>query len=231
MNNQTAENTITILLVEDNAGLSDATSRILMRSGYTVSVAENLARAREQLAETDPDVILLDVMLPDGDGFEFCREIRDRTRAHIIFITAKSEHKDMLRGLTGGGDAYITKPFHASEMLAKIGAAVRRRNFERDSERSHTLGVLTLDCVSARAYVGGEDLLLKPKEFSLLHLFVLHENQALSAEYIYETVWKEPMHGGTGTLRYHISNLRKKISDSGYTIMAVKGGSYCLEPV
>ena len=229
MDNQKPENGISILLIEDNAGLSDATSRILMRSGYTVHVAGDLRSARELLAEMEPDVILLDVMLPDGDGFEFCREIRDRTRAHIIFITAKSEHKDMLRGLTGGGDAYITKPFHASEMLAKIGAAVRRRNFERDSERCYTLGALTLDCVSARAYVGGEDLLLKPKEFSLLHLFVLHENQALATEYIYEAVWNEPMHGGTGTLRYHISNLRKKIEDSGYTIAAVRGGGYCLE--
>ena len=110
-------NSGTILLVEDDADLNNANRRALELMRHTVHAALTLAQARAILDTTEPDVILLDVMLPDGDGFAFCREIRERTQAHILFLTAKAEHEDLLNGLAIGGDDYITKPFHVRELL------------------------------------------------------------------------------------------------------------------
>ena len=120
----------TILLVEDNAELNDNNARALRMLDYEVHSALTLAEARAWLGENEPDVILLDVMLPDGDGIDFCAEIRDaplRTEAHILFLTARTGHEERVRGLAEGGDDYISKPFHPGELLARVEAAMRRR--------------------------------------------------------------------------------------------------------
>ena len=156
----------TVLLVEDNPDLNSVNRRALELRRYSVHVATTLAEAREWLKEAEPDVILLDVMLPDGDGFGFCREIRARTQAHILFLTAKAEHEDIVAGLAAGGDDYITKPFHAQELLARVEAAMRRREIVIPL-RTVAKGRLELDLVSSRAYVDGIDLMLAPMEFGL----------------------------------------------------------------
>ena len=124
----------TVLLVEDNAELNANNTRALKMLDYEVHPALTLAGARNWLGNNEADVILLDVMLPDGDGIDFCAEIRGlpiQTAAHILFLTAKTEHADRVRGLAGGGDDYITKPFHPEELLARVEAAMRRRNMSR----------------------------------------------------------------------------------------------------
>lgn len=125
------DNKDTVLLVEDNVELNANNARALKMLGYEVYPALTLAEARVWLDRNEPDVILLDVMLPDGDGIGFCAEIRGaplRTAAHILFLTAKTGHADRVRGLADGGDDYITKPFHPEELLARVEAAMRRRN-------------------------------------------------------------------------------------------------------
>ncbi len=117
-----------VLLVEDNKELNTGSARALTMMGYEAYQALTLAEAREHLAKIEPDIILLDVMLPDGDGMDFCAEIRDTTRAHILYLTGKADRADIVDGLAKGGDDYITKPFNPDELFARIDAAMRRRS-------------------------------------------------------------------------------------------------------
>ena len=134
----------TILLVEDDESLNISNRRALDLAGYRVLTALTLNEARAHL-DAQPDVILLDIILPDGDGIDFCEEIQRRVSAHILFLTAKSEQEDRIRGLRSGGDDYIAKPYLLEEMLARVAAAVRRR--KRLAEQS-ACRPLTLDTVA-----------------------------------------------------------------------------------
>jgi len=225
MENAMLENQGTILLVEDNVDLNNANRRTLELRHYSVHAAFTLAQARECLNQTEPDIILLDVMLPDGDGFEFCNEIRGKTQAHILFLTAKTEHEDMVRGLTTGGDDYITKPFHAEELLARVKAVMRRRKMDIPLKRI-TRGRLSIDFVSDQAFVDGKDLLLSQKEFSILCLLVQNEGNVLGAEHIYESVWGQPIGNDKNAVQVAISRLRGKIKPAGYGISVIRGSGY-----
>ena len=229
--NSQLQNRATVLLVEDNAGLNDANTQALKLRGYTVVTAENLAEARARLAEVQPDVILLDVMLPDGSGFDFCEEIRGKTNAYILFLTALASHEDMVQGMTGGGDAYITKPFHPEEMLVKVDAAIRRKDIEKAPVKTLSLGNLSLDIVSGQAYVDSVDLLLTKKEFSLLLVFAQNEGVILNTEYLFSQVWNLPIFVYDLTVRKHISALRNKL-DAGncsHTVTTFYGKGYCFK--
>ncbi|NLO83889.1 MAG: response regulator transcription factor [Clostridiales bacterium] len=216
-----------ILLVEDNHELNIANSRVLRLRGYEVLTALTLQEAREKLSQAQPDIILLDVMLPDGDGFAFCKEIRDTTKAHILFLTAKSEPHDLIQGLSNGGDDYITKPFHPEELLARIAAAMRRRDMvSQENVKIIQKGSLVLDIVASRASLDDVDLSLTPREFSLLMLLVQNEDQILSAEIIYEKVWKANLHGDKNAVQAAISKLRHKLEHTGYIINFQRGRGY-----
>ncbi len=214
-----------VLLVEDNTELNDNNARALKMLGYDVYGALTLAAAREYLAGNDPDIILLDVMLPDGDGMDFCGEIRGSTRAHILFLTAKTEQADILRGLALGGDDYITKPFHPKELHARAEAVMRRRSMSM-AEQIIKKGALTLDVVAAQAYVEDTDLLLQPREFALLLLLAQNEGEIMDAETLYEKAWGRPLAGDRNTLQVTVSKIRKKIEPAGYDIAVVRGKGY-----
>ena len=217
----------TVLLVEDNMKLNELNRRVLADEGYEIYAALTLAQAKALLEHVTPDVILLDIMMPDGDGMDFCAGIRDITDAHIIFLTSRSEHKEKLRGLALGGDDYLTKPFMVDELIGRVAAAMRRRTMAQSPAKIMIKGNLTIDPVASQVFLNGEDLLLKPKEFSLLYLFILNEGKVISADLVYEKVWKAPLNDNTGSLRVQISSLRKKLEGSGYTISFNQGDGYC----
>ena len=221
----------TVLLVEDNEKLNESNRRALELKGYSVLTALTLQEARVHLKNCDPDVILLDIVLPDGDGIHFCGEIFDSVTSHIIFLTAKAEQEDRIKGLEYGGDDYITKPFKLEEMLARVGAAMRRREKEAKKlpVQTVTRGPLTLDVVANRALLYGVDMGLKPKEFSLLFVLVQNEGRDISTKELYETAWHLPANDDTRTLWQHISKLRKKLSTSDdglFSIESVYGAGY-----
>ena len=218
-----------VLIVEDDKLLSLGNRRALETEGYKVFTALTLAQARELLSRFDLDVILLDVKLPDGSGFDFCREIRESSGAYIIFLTSVTESSGELEGLLAGGNDYLRKPYGIALLRERVKNAVRHRR-DASAERLFK-GNLTLDIVASQALVDGADLLLKPKEFALLRLFMQNENRTLSAGHLYEQAWKAPMSGDDRTLRKHISELRNKMSDEDcdYTIRAVYGRGYCFE--
>lgn len=225
------ENKGVILLIEDNAELNDSNSRALRLRGYDVLSALTLKDAREWLREREPDVILLDVMLPDGDGFDFCAEIRPKTSAHVLFLTAKTEHEDMVRGLKGGGDDYIVKPFHPEELLARIDAAVRRRKMDKTLQQIIKKGTLVLDIIATQAFIEGEDLNLQTKEFLLLLLLVQNEGNVITTEDLYSKIWGRPMAGDKTAVQKAASRLRKKLDAAGYTVRSVYSKGYVFEPV
>ena len=215
-----------ILLVEDNEQILYGNKRMLKRRGYDVMTALTLHEAREHMEASKPDVIVLDIMLPDGSGLDFMREFRKTSNTPILLLTGLTTPEDIVRGLTDGGDDYLTKPYDFEVLLARIAALLRRA--ERLPEML-TKGALTLDIVSGQAHCNGENLLLTQKDFALLILFVQNEEKTMSVEYLYEKVWKSPLNGDTQAIKSAVSRLRKKLDGSGYTISSIRGEGYLFE--
>lgn len=201
-----------ILLVEDNEQLNETNRRYLELAGYEVKTAYSLAEARAALSESDPDVILLDVMLPDGDGVDFCREIYDETDAQIIFLTAKASEEDQVKGFEAGGSVYLTKPYSLKVMVSVVESALRKREAKRDQlPKLLKIGDLRLNLPSALASWRDTDLLLSKKEFAILLLLSEHYGKPVSPEFVYETVWKAPLGNDKNSLWRQISSLKRKL--------------------
>ena len=218
-----------VLLVEDNKKLNEINRRALENAGYATYAAFTLAEAREHVSQLSPEVILLDVAMPDGCGFDFCAEIREATDAHILFLTSRREHDEKLRGLQLGGDDYITKPYKLSEMLARVAAAVRRRGMDKSLLNTIEMDSLTLNVCTSTAFIDGKDLALSQKEFCVLLCLVQNAGNILDAETLFENAWNQPMNGDKSALQITISRLRKKIKPSGYGIDCIRGNGYALE--
>jgi len=215
-----------ILLVEDNLKILEANRRIFEDDGHTVLTADTLQKAWNHLKTIEPDVIVLDVVLPDGNGFDFIMELRESCDATVLFLTAKDERTDKLRGFRAGGNDYITKPYDIDELRERV------INFLRLTRRPPPrlkLGVLELDVAASMAFVNGGDLSLSPKEFALLRMFAQNEGTTMSAEYLYEKIWKAPMVEDTQAVRASVSRLRTKLAGSGYTITSQRNEGYCFK--
>jgi DNA-binding response OmpR family regulator len=203
-----------VLLVEDNMKLNIANQNMLKLLGYDVTIAVCLSEAQKALQNPLPDVIVLDIMLPDGNGLDFLLELRETpATAHIpvIILSALGKLDDRVRGLSTGADDYLAKPYEYKELAARIEALLRRAARVSDTIQK---GSLKLDILAGHAFLNGKDLLLAKKEFSLLLLFVKNEGKALSPEYIFEAVWKQPMGDDDNALKKAISRLRKKMESS-----------------
>lgn len=219
----------TILLVEDDLDVLRTNRRILEREGYTVLCADTLQAARACLGNGRPDALVIDILMPDGSGLDFCTEIRAATPAPILFLTALDEKSEIIEGLVAGGSDYITKPYDVDEFLARVKAQLRLAALNRTaSDRRLVRGPLVLDLLAQRAYLGGRDLLLTHKEYALLLLLMRNEGQTIPAESLYQAVWHLPMVGESRSLRKHVSTVRRKLEDgsSGYTIHSVYGKGY-----
>lgn len=201
-----------ILVVEDEQAIAEPLAENLERDGFTAEVASTLAEAREAYRRRAPDLILLDVMLPDGDGRDLCRDIRKESDIPIIMLTARGEEVDRVVGLELGADDYVVKPFSARELTARIRAIMRRG---RLAERRGVLevGALHLDPASRTVTKNGVQVDLAAREFDLLHLLMANAGQVVRREHIMDEVWDPHWFGPTKTLDVHISWLRKKIED------------------
>jgi len=218
-----------ILLVDDNKDIQKLNKEMLERRGdYEVRLAMNLAEARQQTAERRPDLIILDIMLPDGSGLDFIKELRSRNDEKdipVLLLTALGESVDVIKGLDTGADNYLSKPYNNAVLLAHIESLLRRTS---RVPKTLTKGSLTLDIIAGRAFIDGRDLLLTQKEFAVLLLLIQNEGRVISAETIYSNVWKQDADTDTNTLKATISNIRKKIEPSGCTIDASRGKGYIL---
>ena len=214
-----------VMLIEDNEKLNIVNTRALKAEGYQVQVAACLKDARDLLKVNDPEVILLDIMLPDGDGLVFCDEIRSRTKAHIILLTAKREHETLIQGFSLGADDYIKKPYKLDELLGRVASAMRRHEMNKN-EQYVFMGNLTLDTIAMEGMVDGKPLGLAPKEFALLQMFIRNEDVILEPEYLYNKVWLAPLNGDKAALKIAVSKLRRKLARADCKIDAVREQGY-----
>jgi DNA-binding response OmpR family regulator len=215
-----------ILLVEYNNKIQEANKNMLIRrGGYNIRLANNLAEAWKQFSEDEPDIIVLDIMLPDGSGLDFLERLRQDTDIPVLLLTAPGEPGDTVKGLQAGGDDCLTKPYDNDELLARIESLLRRASRPLKKLKK---GLLTLNMISGMAFVNGRDLLLSRKEFAVLLLLAQNEGKTVSPEYLYREVWGLPMNDNR-TLKKHISELRKKLENktSGCEITNVRGEGYC----
>jgi DNA-binding response OmpR family regulator len=215
-----------ILLVEDDKKILEFNKELFEENGFAVLTATTVAEAREQLGGTDISLIVLDVMLPDGSGFDFLAGLRASSRIPVLLLTAKGGLPDKLEGFKSGADDYLSKPYDYEELLARANALIRRADYTQEQV---AFGRLTLDINSGRAYFGGNDLMLRQKEFALLLLFAQTKGRALRGEYIYERIWKQPIGNDRNTLQTTISRLRAKLADTGLDVYYERGGGYSLE--
>jgi two-component system, OmpR family, response regulator RegX3 len=207
-----------LLIVEDEDAIAEPLAEGLRREGFDV---ERVATGQAALEAAEPDLVLLDVGLPDMDGFSVARELRARSAVPIIMVTAKGEEVDRVVGLEIGADDYIVKPFGFRELLARIRAVTRRTN-ERPAPRSARIGSLELDVRGRRASVDGHELDLTPKEFDLLALLAREPGTVVSRAEILQEVWQTTWFGSAKTIDVHVAALRKKLGDPSW-IETVRG--------
>jgi DNA-binding response OmpR family regulator len=223
-----------ILVVEDDEAIGRGLAQALAGQGYTVRWAPAGSDALREATEETPDLVLLDLGLPDLDGLEVCRRLRalspDTT---IVMLTARGAEIDVVVGLDAGADDNVTKPFRLAELLARVRAHLRRAEPVGPTGRL-TVGGLELDMGSHRMWVAGHELALRPKEFDLLALLMGEAGRVVGRERIMSEVWDEHWFGSTKTLDMHISALRKKLLDAGDVpnrLSTIRGIGYRLEPL
>lgn len=212
-----------VLLVEDDDAIADALVTGLSRQGYTV---RRVRTASEALEAPEPDLVLLDLGLPDLDGQEVCRRLRQRSRVPLIVITARSDEIDRVTLLDLGADDYVVKPFGFRELAARIRAVLRRARPEPAAEVQH-LGPIELDRRRRRVTVAATEIQLTPKEFDLLAFLAEEPGAVLTRDEIIRSVWDEHWWGSTKTLDVHIASLRRKLGDRRL-IETVRGVGYRL---
>ena len=212
-----------ILCVEDNEQIQMFNKLHLEAKGFAVRLATTLADARDEMILAPPDLIILDIHLPDGNGLDFLTELRDTSNIPVIVLTNNKEDVDIIKGFASGCDDYVPKPYTFPVLYAHIEGLIRRVGLVPDIL---TKGKLRLNPQAGQATLSGEDLLLAQKEYSLLLLFMQNEGKTMSAEYIYEKVWAQPMIGDKNSVQSAVSKLRKKIALSGYDITIQRGQGY-----
>ena len=209
-----------LLLVEDEDAIAEPLAEGLRREGFVV---ERVATGAEALAAGEPDFVLLDLGLPDTDGFSVCRELRSRSSVPIIMVTAKGEEVDRVVGLEVGADDYVVKPFGVRELVARIRAVSRRTGDRQATARPAVrIGPLELDTRSRRVLVDGQEIDLTPKEFDLLALLASDPGAVVSRARILQDVWETTWFGSAKTIDVHVAALRRKLGHPSW-IETVRG--------
>ena len=221
-----------VLIVDDEEEMRDLISMYLQNSGYRTSEAEGYEQLQDEFLKDEkdePDLILLDIMLIGMDGFEICGKIREKSNVPIIFLSAKGEEWDKVKGLRLGADDYIVKPFSPGELVARIDAVLRRSVSNKHAAVMEH-GDFLMDEEQRKLTVGGDQVLLTYKEFELLKVMMKHPGKVFSREALLEKVWEMAYQGGLRTVDTHIKTLRMKIGEeAGRYIQTVWGCGYKFE--
>jgi DNA-binding response OmpR family regulator len=233
----------TVLVVEDEKALRETLAYSLKKEGYEVKTAADGRQAVDAARQFHPAMIVLDIMLPELDGFEVCRILRREMTAPILMLTARDDEIDRVVGLEVGADDYLTKPFSMRELLARVKAQLRRsRLHQEELEKSRAaapavqdvfeFGNLVVNRTRAEVTLDGKPLLLKPQEYQLLLFFAEHKGQMLSRDFVLERVWGWDYTGDSRTVDVHVRWLRQKIEldpSNPQRIVTVRGGGYRFE--
>jgi two-component system, OmpR family, response regulator RegX3 len=227
-----------IFVVEDEESFVDALEIGLAREGFTVSVARDGFEALAKFDQVNPDLVLLDVMLPRVTGIEVCRQLRKKSNVPIIMVTAKSSEIDTVVGLEVGADDYVAKPYRIRELVARIRAALRRNaadntgEVERPVESSFVVGDVELNDDEHTVMVRGENVIMPLKEFDVLRLLMANVGRVMTRELLIDRVWGSDYYGDTKTLDVHVKRIRAKIEidpANPTCIATVRGVGYKFE--
>lgn len=203
----------TVLLVEDNEEIAAINEEAFKMDGFETMKAFTLAQAREILQKKTIDLIVLDIMLPDGSGLDFCAEVRKESQVPILFLTGLDDKEQIIQGIQVGGDDYLTKPYNLHELVVRATGLIRRSTWAHDGNRKRVYGGLVLDMRAIRATIHGEDIHLSTREFALLAYLLDYKGQYINEERLCDAVWG----GGhsesdkVSTVRVYILKLRKKL--------------------
>ena len=211
MNSSSGEN-IKVLIVDDEASIRDLLTRTLRFEEFETQAVANGADAIDAVTAFEPDIILLDVMLPDMNGFSVTKKIRSQgVTTPVLFLTAKDEPEHKVQGLTVGGDDYVTKPFSLAEIVARIHAILRRTKAAKADDSLLEVGEVTINNDAHEVFVNGNLIDLSPTEYNLLHFMMSNPNQVLKKEQILNHVWEYDFGGNTAIVESYVSYLRKKL--------------------
>lgn len=224
-----------ILLVEDNEHILKINTKYLQAMGYRVFQATSIAEARTLIEQNVFDVIVLDIMLPDGNGVDFCKELRERSACPVLFLTAKVSDEDIVSGFENGGDDYLTKPYDLDVFGARVKALIRRSKSTLPQNSRYSVGALYFDIVKSQAFAENTELLLSGKEFGLLLYLAQHRARKVSKEELFKAVWGVRADSDFTAVWTTVSRLNKKIAgyahlfyiDSdhdGYELVMIKAG-------
>jgi DNA-binding response OmpR family regulator len=220
----------TILVVDDERNIVTLVRLYLEKEGFNVVAASDGEQALVQFERSDPDLVVLDVMLPKLDGFEVCRELRRRGDVPILMLTARSEDIDAIVGLELGADDYVTKPFNPRALVARVKAILRRTDVTAKGGRPIQVGDLRIDPRRREASVGDRRLDLRAREFDLLAALARDPGVVLSRDALLEDVWGTDFPGETRTVDVHVAEVRKKLGDDGPQVETIRGIGYRLVP-
>lgn len=223
-----------ILIVDDEPDISNLLEKTLKMEGFhKILKAGTGEQAVNTCKREDPDMMILDVMLPDFDGYEVCRQIRQFSHCPILFLSAKNDEVDKILGLAVGGDDYVTKPFSPKEVAYRVKAQLRRAEYRQNPVRESSIhiGALEIEPDSCRVRKGSKEIALTAREFEILNYLAENKGRVISRERLYETVWGEDSFGCDNTIMVHIRHLREKIENNPKSpeyILTMKGLGYKL---
>ena len=219
----------TILIIEDEQKINDILAFSLGKDGYKTLSAFDGVKGLEMALKENPDLILLDVMLPGMDGFEVCRKVREKSQVPIIMLTALSDEENQLRGFEQQIDDYIPKPFSPKILLCKIAAILRRRTAENQNPSLLTYKELSMDVDGFHVYQGGNEVVLTSKEFALLRLMLENQGKVFTRQMLLDRLWAEDLEVEDRIVDSHIKNIRKKLN-ADY-IKTIRGVGYRIDKV
>ncbi|CEK30049.1 two-component response regulator [[Clostridium] sordellii] len=221
---------INVLMIEDDSTIAFGVKYALEQEGFNIDICKDLESGRQNINNKEYNIILLDVMLPDGNGYEFCKEIRQTLDTPIIFLTACDEEVNIVTGLDIGGDDYVTKPFRVRELISRMNAVLRRKGNNNENKKVVKFGDLSINTLEARVYKKGEEIFLTSVEYKLLLILIQNKNVVLSRTKILEKLWDVTYDFvNDNTLTVYIKRLREKIEDDSANpkyILTVRGVGY-----
>lgn len=227
-------NNYKIMLVDDEPDILDLLEKSLAIEGFTnIIKVDNGLSAVSSCRKLQPDMMILDVMLPGMDGYEVCKRIREFSHCPILFLSSKNDELDKILGLAVGGDDYVTKPFSPKEVAFRVKAQLRRAEYKQNPSKTQLLkvGSLSIDPEGCRVMKDGKEIELTAREFEILHYMAQNIGRVISRERLYETVWGEDSFGCDNTIMVHIRHLREKIESNPTSpeyLITMKGLGYKL---
>lgn len=223
-----------IMLIDDEPDILELLEKALNIEGYSnILKIDSGNMAVDSCKQFQPDIIILDVMLPDMDGYEVCRQIRQFSQCPILFLSSKNDELDKILGLAVGGDDYVTKPFSPKEVAYRVKAQLRRSEYKQNAMQGQVIkvGMLTIESEACRVSKAGKEIELTAREFEILQYMAQNIGRVISRERLYESIWGEDSFGCDNTIMVHIRHLREKIENdpaSPEYIITVKGLGYKL---